>query len=91
MILVAAEDFADGGWANHWQSFDRLRRDVALAAARKVATEFNAVFIPFQSMFDEATQRAPPAHWAGDGVHPTPAGACLMARTWVNAVSHARA
>jgi lysophospholipase L1-like esterase len=59
------------------------------AAARRVATEFKAVFIPFQAMFDRAARKAPPAYWAADGVHPTMAGACLMAQAWVNAVSHA--
>ena len=59
------------------------------AAARRVATEFKAVFIPFQSMFDKAAQKAPPAYWAADGVHPTMAGAYLMAQTWVTAVSRA--
>lgn len=57
------------------------------AAAKRVATDFGAVFVPFQSMFDEAVKTAPPAHWAGDGVHPTMAGAYLMARTWLDTVS----
>ena len=39
-------------------------------------------FVPFQSMFDEAAKHAPPAYWAGDGVHPTMAGHALMAKTW---------
>ena len=39
-------------------------------------------FVPFQTMFDEAAQKAPPAYWAGDGVHPTLAGHALMAKTW---------
>jgi lysophospholipase L1-like esterase len=33
-------------------------------------------------MFDEAAKLAPPAYWAGDGVHPTLAGHALMAKTW---------
>lgn len=57
------------------------------AAARRVATDFGALFVPFQSMFDEAVKKAPPAHWAADGVHPTMAGAYLMAQTWLAAVS----
>jgi len=65
--------------------------DVYRAAAKRIATEAKAVLIPFQSMFDEAARKAPPAHWAADGVHPTMAGAYLMARTWVGAVSRARA
>jgi lysophospholipase L1-like esterase len=87
--LVVCEPFVlrcgavDGKW---FPDFDGYR-----AAAKKVATKSKAVFVPFQSMFDEACEKAPPAHWAADGVHPTMAGAHLMARTWVDAVSHAKA
>jgi lysophospholipase L1-like esterase len=59
------------------------------AAAKRVATAFDAVFVPFQSMFDEASKDAPPAYWAGDGVHPTIAGAQLMAQAWIDTVSKA--
>ena len=61
--------------------FDRYR-----AAARKVAVQNNATFVPFQSMFDEAVQYAPPKHWAGDGVHPSSHGASLMAHFWTQSV-----
>lgn len=59
------------------------------AAARKIATENGAVFIPFQSMFDEAVKYAEAKHWAGDGVHPSAHGASLMAHFWIQAVSGA--
>jgi lysophospholipase L1-like esterase len=63
--------------------FDEYR-----AAARRVADSFQATFVPFQSMFDEAVQLAPPNHWAGDGVHPSAFGASLMAHNWLKAVVH---
>ncbi len=56
------------------------------AAAKRVAETFHAAFVPFQTMFDEAIQYAPPNHWAADGVHPTPAGASLMAHNWLKTV-----
>jgi lysophospholipase L1-like esterase len=56
------------------------------AAAKRVADEASAVFVPFQTMFDSATQIAPPERWAADGVHPTPDGAALMAHWWLKAV-----
>jgi len=56
------------------------------AAAKRVAVEAGAAFVPFQSMFDAAAQIAPPQRWAADGVHPTPDGAALMAHWWLNAV-----
>jgi lysophospholipase L1-like esterase len=56
--------------------------DERRAVARKLAEEFHTYFVPFQSMFDEATKEASPSHWAGDGVHPSLAGHALMAETW---------
>jgi lysophospholipase L1-like esterase len=56
------------------------------AAARRVADEAAALFVPFQAMFDLAAKVAPPQRWAADGVHPTPDGAALMAHWWLEAV-----
>jgi lysophospholipase L1-like esterase len=55
-------------------------------AAREIAKQFRATFIPFQSIFDEAQKRAPGSYWTGDGVHPTLAGAQLMAKAWMKAI-----
>jgi lysophospholipase L1-like esterase len=71
-----------GQW---FPEFDRYR-----AAARRVAERQQTAFVPFQAMFDEAIKYAPPEHWAADGVHPTPAGAALMAGFWLNTVVAAR-
>jgi lysophospholipase L1-like esterase len=59
------------------------------AVARKMAGEFNAVFVPYQSMFDKASKLAAPSYWAADGVHPTMAGASLMARMWLKTATKA--
>ncbi|MDM8174930.1 MULTISPECIES: SGNH/GDSL hydrolase family protein [Olivibacter] len=55
-------------------------------AAKEIANEFNAVFIPYQQVFDEAIKQAPANYWTGDGVHPSLAGAALMAQAWLKAV-----
>jgi lysophospholipase L1-like esterase len=55
-------------------------------AAREIAKQFRATFIPFQSIFNEAQKRAPGSYWTGDGVHPTLAGAQLMAKAWMKAI-----
>jgi lysophospholipase L1-like esterase len=55
-------------------------------AAKEIADQFGAVFIPFQRIFDEAQKRAPGAYWTGDGVHPSFAGAQLMAQAWMSAI-----
>ena len=82
--LVICEPFVlkCGAVNEKWfPKFDQYR-----AAARKVADENAAVFVPFQTMFDQAINFAPPQHWAGDGVHPSPYGASLMADFWLQAV-----
>jgi len=87
--LVICEPFVlrCGAVTEKWfPEFDGFR-----AAAKRVAAGFGAVFVPFQSAFDDAVKKAPPAYWAGDGVHPTMPGAYLMARTWLSAIAGATA
>jgi lysophospholipase L1-like esterase len=55
-------------------------------AARDVADQFGAVFIPYQRIYDEAQRRAPGAYWTPDGVHTTLAGAQLMAAAWLKTI-----
>jgi len=55
-------------------------------AAHDIAEQYNAPFVPYQAAFDKAITQAPPAYWTGDGVHPSAAGAALMAHTWLEAV-----
>jgi lysophospholipase L1-like esterase len=82
--LVVCEPFVlrcgaiDDGW---FPEFDGYR-----AAARRVAEEHEAAWVGFHAMFEEAVKLAPPEHWAGDGVHPSPAGAALMAQQWLRVV-----
>ncbi|MCA8950729.1 MAG: lysophospholipase [Planctomycetes bacterium] len=84
VALVVCEPFVlrcgaiDDSW---FPEFDHYR-----AAARRVADAHGAAFVPFQSMFDRAAELAPPEYWADDGVHPTQAGAALMARAWLEVV-----
>jgi lysophospholipase L1-like esterase len=82
--LVICEPFVlrVGAVDNSWfPEFDGYR-----AAARHVAEQASATFVPFQAMFDRAVKIAPPQHWAADGVHPTLHGAALMAHWWLKAL-----
>ncbi len=63
-----------------------IEMDRRRVVTRKLAKEFKAVFVPFQTMFDKAVKEAPPACWASDGVHPTLAGHERMAQAWLDAV-----
>ncbi|SMD10218.1 SGNH/GDSL hydrolase family protein [Pedobacter nyackensis] len=80
--LIIAEPFAvnkvkavDDTW---YPEFNEYR-----VAALEIAKEFKAAWIPLQKVFDDAGKRAPGKHWTGDGVHPSPAGAQLMANAWL--------
>ncbi len=53
------------------------------AITKKLAGEFDAVYLPLQSLFDEACRRAPSTFWLPDGVHPSPAGHQLIADAWL--------
>ncbi len=83
--LVIGEPFAVLGCSavnEKWfPEFDSYR-----AGAKKMAEEFDAVFIPYQTIFTEAQRFAPGKYWTGDGVHPSMAGNSLMAEAWLNAV-----
>jgi len=82
--LVISEPFVlkCGAVNDKWfPEFDKYR-----AAAKKIAQAHHAVFVPFQSMFDEAVKYAPPNHWAGDGVHPSSHGASLMAHFLLHSI-----
>ena len=55
------------------------------SGSRRLADEFKAVFVPYQSGFDAALKHAPAKYWAGDGVHPDLPGRQLMANLWLEA------
>ena len=64
-----------------YPAFDEYRQ-----AAREIAASYDAVFIPYQRIYDKAQKLAPGAYWTVDGVHPTLAGARLMAHAWMETV-----
>ncbi len=83
--LVICEPFAvkgvravDDKW---YPTFDLFRK-----AARDLADEYDAAFVPWQSVFDKALETAPGAYWSLDGVHPAIPGEALMAQAWMEAV-----
>tara|TARA_R110002072_G_scaffold238769_2_gene396359 strand:+ start:281112 stop:281873 length:762 start_codon:yes stop_codon:yes gene_type:complete len=79
--IVVCEPFAlrCGAVKDEWfPEFDERR-----AVAQEVAKEAGTLWVPFQTMFDEAIAAGTtPNYWAGDGVHPSLAGHALMAKTW---------
>lgn len=64
----------------------RADLDPKLDAVRRVAADLGARLVPYDAVFAEACEEAPPEHWAPDGVHPSPAGHGLMALAWLEVV-----
>ncbi len=60
--------------------------DPKIAVVRRLAHEYGALSVAFDSQFAQAATRREPAFWADDGVHPTSAGHALMAQAWLKAV-----
>ena len=52
---------------------------------RRLAEEFDAIFIPLQELFDKARTVREPSYWLWDGTHPTEAGHALIAREYLKA------
>jgi lysophospholipase L1-like esterase len=83
--LVICEPFAlSGGSAINDEVWFPKFNDYR-TAAKKLAGEFDAVFVPFQAAFDEAMKKAPAPYWSGDGVHPDLPGRQLMSEVWLKA------
>ncbi len=83
--LVILEPYAVLGTkavdATWFPEFNKYRE-----AARKLADEFDAIFIPTHDIFAKAVKIAPPTYWTPDGVHPSVAGAKLIADAWMKYV-----
>lgn len=67
------------------------REDLAVRQemVRRMAKDFDAVFVAYQSAFDAGCREIAATYWSADGVHPSHAGHSLMARTWLAAVGEA--
>ena len=65
-----------------WRGDVDKRREIVA----ELAKDFDATLVPYQQLFDEAIKEAPAEHWAGDGVHPSPAGHHRMAKMWIDKV-----
>ena len=59
--------------------------DARRAVVKALAEEFQTVFIPTQTILNDALKKAPQEYWLKDGVHPTSAGHALISRAWLEA------
>lgn len=76
-VVKGGTAVGDAKWNSAFPSYQQ--------ACKKVAAEFNASFIPYQSIFDTVLNKGGAAYWCPDGVHPSLAGARLMANAWIKA------
>jgi len=83
--LIIGEPFAVLGVKSvtdaWYPKFDEFRH-----AAKEIAEAYQATFIPYQSVFDEAIKQAKGSYWTADGVHPSLAGISLMEHAWLETV-----
>ncbi len=59
------------------------------AIVKKLAAEFGAVFVPFQTVVRDAAAISKPELILADGVHPRLAGHQIMAKAWIKEVKAA--
>jgi lysophospholipase L1-like esterase len=52
----------------------------------KLSDEFCTLLLPLDKIFRDSCSIHPPEYWAPDGVHPTPAGHALIAKSWIKYV-----
>lgn len=60
--------------------------DPKIHVVRRLAKDFDAVFIPLDGIFAAASAQGNYSDWSLDGVHPTDKGHALIAKEWLNAV-----
>jgi len=77
-FILTGTTAVDQSWQEPFKAYQEI--------ATRIADEFDAAWIPFQQAFDEAQQIAEATYWVPDGVHPSMAGAQLMAETWLEAL-----
>lgn len=82
--LVLCEPFIlpVGKVKDKWNAYnDEMQKRQSIV--KKIAAEYNAIFVPLQDAFNKALSKAPADYWIWDGIHPMPAGHELIAIEWL--------
>lgn len=64
-----------------WDEFNKVRNYAKVV--KNLATEYGLYFVPLQDKLDELSEKFGADSYAEDGVHPTPAGAKVIADEWL--------
>lgn len=82
--IILGEPFAlkgvevvDDSWFPGFYDYQKVVKDLA--------TKFGLTFIPYQKIFDKASNHKPANFWTYDGVHPTVSGSQLITKAWLKA------
>ena len=67
------------------KDFFREDLDFKIDTVRALAREYADVYVPLDGIFAAASVGDAPTFWAEDGVHPTSAGAKLIAKHYADA------
>ena len=86
LVLLEPFAFLSEVVEESWMCEIRQRREVV----KKLSEEFDTIFIPTQSLLDDALKLAPETYWLRDGVHPTSAGHQLITEAWLKATEKIR-
>lgn len=82
-VIMEPFVFPMGNVNEAWIEDVKKRQDVV----RKIAKEYRQIFIPLQTVFNDALKDAPQEYWMADGIHPTPAGHRLIQKEWLKAAA----
>lgn len=87
-FVLGAPFVAKSGKIGASANYDLRHRLIARCAetVKKIAADYDAVYLPYNEMFDRLTSEGDPAYWVWDGIHPTPAGHQSMADMWLRSV-----
>jgi lysophospholipase L1-like esterase len=78
-FILPGTTAVDESWLEPFSAYQEI--------AKKISLDYGAIWVPLQEAFNMALQEAPASYWTADGVHPSMAGAQLMAETWLRAVA----
>ena len=71
---------------NNQQKSWRDDLDPKIEVVQRLARDYKTILVPLDSIFAEAAKQREPSYWLPDGVHTSPAGAALIAQSWLKTV-----
>ena len=86
LFIVIMEPFFGVSENKEFSDFMQTNVGRYAAEARKIADEYDAVFVPLQDMFDEYAKTTDIFKLLWDGVHPTTGGHLLVTKRWKECV-----